>query len=116
MLDSYMYGICIFIYSIGVFLHFGSDMYKYTFLKFNPNKLIQDGMFKNCRNINYFGEFLIYSSFSLLAYHWIPFLVLGVFIILVWIPNIIKKEKSLSRYEEFKEYKNKSYIIIPYII
>jgi len=115
ILNSYMYGISIFIYSVGVFFHFGSDMYKYTFLQFNANKLIQDGIFKNCRNINYFGELLIYSSFALLAYHWIPFLILGIFIIIVWIPNIIKKEKSLSRYDAFSDYKNRSYLIIPYI-
>ena len=33
--------------------------------------------------------------------------------LLVWIPNIIKKDKSLSRYENFEDYKNRSNIFWP---
>ena len=105
----------VFIYSIGVFLHFTSDMQKHTILNIKKNTLITDGMFKKCRNINYFGELLIYSSFSMLSMHWLPFAILGLFLVIVWIPNMYKKEKSLSRYDDFNDYKINSKLFIPFI-
>tara|TARA_B110000014_G_C19891429_1_gene461223 strand:- start:5 stop:628 length:624 start_codon:yes stop_codon:yes gene_type:complete len=110
LIPNWLISVSIFSFGIGVFLHFSSDMQKYTALKLNPGKLITDGLFKKSRNMNYVGEFLIYLSFSLLSMHWLPILVLGSFILVVWIPNIIKKDKSLSRYQEFSKYKKKSRI------
>ena len=106
--------VCIFLFGMGVFLHFSSDMQKHTALKLNPGKLVIDGLFSRSRNMNYFGELLIYLSFALLSMRWIPFITLFVFIIVIWIPNIRRKEKSLSRYEEFGNYKNKTGIFFPF--
>ena len=97
----------------GSFLHFSSDMQKHTSLKLRPGNLIVDGLFSKSRNINYFGELLIYISFSILSMHWVPFVVLFIFILFVWVPNIIKKDKSLSRYDNFEDYKNRSNIFWP---
>ena len=105
----------IFLYAFGVFLHFTSDMQKFTRLKSKPGQLIDDGLFRRCRNINYFGELLIYSSFALLAMHWIPWLVLLLFIILVWAPNMLRKDKSLAKYDNFEDYKKGSKLFIPFI-
>jgi steroid 5-alpha reductase family enzyme len=105
LIPNWLISATIFFFGIGVFLHFSSDMQKHTALKLNPGKLITDGLFKKSRNMNYVGEFLIYLSFSLLSMHWLPILVLAVFILLVWVPNMIKKDKSLSRYQEFSKYK-----------
>ena len=110
LIPNWLISVSIFSFGIGVFLHFSSDMQKYTALKLNPGKLITDGLFKKSRNMNYVGEFLIYLSFSLLSMHWLPILVLGSFILVVWIPNIIKKDKSLSRYQEFSKYKKNTRI------
>ena len=107
--------VCIMIYIIGIFLHFTSDMQKFTQLKYKPNMLIKNIMFSRIRNMNYLGELLIYLGFSLLAMHWIPILVLFIFIIIIWIPNMIKKDKSLSRYNDFDNYKKKSYSFLPYL-
>jgi protein-S-isoprenylcysteine O-methyltransferase Ste14 len=107
--------VCIMIYIIGIFLHFTSDMQKFTQLKYKPNMLIKNIMFSRLRNMNYLGELLIYLGFSLLAMHWIPILVLFIFIIIIWIPNMIKKDKSLSRYNDFDDYKKKSYSFLPYL-
>ena len=112
LIPNWLISIVIFSFGIGVFLHFSSDMQKYTALKLNPGQLITDGLFQKSRNMNYVGEFFIYLSFSLLAMHWIPILVLVIFILLVWVPNMIKKDNSLSRYQEFNEYKNKSRIFL----
>ena len=88
---------CISLFIFGVFLHFTSDMQKYISLKLNPGNLIQDGMFQKVRNTNYLGELLIYLGFTLLAIDWAPIIALCLFIAIIWIPNILKKDKSLSR-------------------
>jgi steroid 5-alpha reductase family enzyme len=104
------------IYIVGVFLHFTSDMQKYIELKYNPDHLITDGLMAYSRNMNYLGEFLIYGAFAVLAMSWIPFAVIAAYFVIIWIPNIRRKEKSLSRYPEFKEYKKSVKLFIPYIL
>ncbi|MAZ61020.1 MAG: steroid 5-alpha reductase [Candidatus Marinimicrobia bacterium] len=106
---------CLTIYIFGVFLHFTSDMQKYIQLKYNPSNLIDNGMFKSLRNTNYLGELLIYLGFSLLALDWTPIIALMIFIIFIWIPNMYKKDTSLSKYSEFKKYKSKTKRFIPFL-
>ena len=106
---------CVSMYSLGVFIHFAADMQKHTALKLKPNRLIDDGMFRHCRNINYFGELLIYLGFSLLAMHWIPIACLAAMMIVVWFPNMKRKDRSLSRYPEFESYRKRSCLFIPYL-
>ena len=96
----------------GVFLHYASDAQKYYTLKYKSG-LITEGFFARCRNTNYLGEILIYLAFAMLAMHWLPFIILGGFAAGLFIPNMLKKDKSLSRYPEFKAYKAKSGLIIP---
>ena len=105
VIPNWLISVVIFLFGIGVFLHFSSDMQKYTALKLNPGQLITDGLFQKSRNMNYVGEFFIYLSFALLSMHWLPILILAVFISVVWAPNMIKKDSSLSRHEGFSEYK-----------
>ena len=116
-LEVIVLAICTF--SIGVFYHFASDMQKFIFLK-NQSGLITDGFWKQCRHPNYFGELLIYLSFVIMVLEtslwWVPSLILLLFIVAVWIPNMIKIDKSLSRYEEHTSYKKKTAFIIPYIL
>ena len=100
-------------YIIGIFLHFTSDMQKFINLKLNPGHLIKTEMFKKNRNTNYLGELFIYLGFSLLARDWFPILCLFIVILVVWVPNMLKKDKSLSRYDDFKSYKKKSSMIFP---
>jgi protein-S-isoprenylcysteine O-methyltransferase Ste14 len=99
----------------GVFLHYSSDAQKYYTLKYRPG-LITEGFFARCRNTNYLGEVLIYLAFALLVQHWLPFAILGVFFGLVFLPNMFKKDKSLSRYPEFEEYKANSGLLLPNIV
>jgi len=106
---------CITLYIFGVFLHFTSDMQKYVNLKLNSGHLIEDEMFEKSRNTNYLGELFIYLGFSLLALDFAPIIVLSIFIFSIWIPNMIKKDKSLSRYPEFENYKKRSKKFIPFL-
>jgi protein-S-isoprenylcysteine O-methyltransferase Ste14 len=96
----------------GVFLHFVSDAQKYYTLKYQKG-LITEGFFTRCRNTNYLGEIFIYTAFAMLTQHWLPFLILGGFISTIFIPNMLKKDKSLSRYSEFDDYKNRSGLLLP---
>ena len=106
-------GMCVSMTIFGVFFHFVSDMQKYTALKLAPGHLITDGMMGRVRNMNYFGELLIYLGFALLAMHWLPVAVLAAYVIFVWIPFMRRKERSLSRYPAFEAYKVRTKMFIP---
>ena len=97
---------------IGVFLHFASDAQKYFTLKIKK-ELIKDGFFKNIRNTNYLGEILIYLSFATLSMSYIPFAILTLFFFGVFLPRMKKKDKSLTKYASFKEYKRISGLLLP---
>jgi len=107
--------LCVSLYAFGVFFHFASDMQKFTALKLTPEHLITDGMFKTVRNINYLGELLIYLGFGMLAMHWLPLAILLIWIVVIWLPNMRRKDRSLSRYAGFQHYSRKSKLFIPYI-
>jgi protein-S-isoprenylcysteine O-methyltransferase Ste14 len=96
----------------GVFLHYGSDAQKYFTLKYQKG-LITEGFFSRSRNPNYLGEILIYLGFAMLTQHWLPFAILGVFCAFVFVPNMRKKDQSLSRYPEFAAYKERSGLLLP---
>ena len=100
---------------VGVFLHYTSDAQKYYTLKYQKG-LITEGFFSGSRNPNYLGEILIYLSFAMLAQHWLPFVILGAFAAVIFVPNMLKKDKSLSRYPEFAEYKQQSGLLFPNIL
>jgi protein-S-isoprenylcysteine O-methyltransferase Ste14 len=112
---AWLLGICTSLFGFGVFFQFSADMQKYMELKYRPNQLITDGLMSRTRNINYFGELLIYLSFAFLSMHWLPLTILLFFIIVFWAPKMIKKEKSLARYPQFAEYKRKTKLIIPFL-
>lgn len=105
--------LCVSLFAFGVFFHFAADMQKHMHLKYRSGTLLKEGLWGLSRNPNYFGELLIYLGFTLLAMHWAPLLVLAAFISAVWIPNMIRKDRSLSRYPEFAEYRKRTRRLIP---
>lgn len=107
---------CVSIYSFGVFFHFAADMQKHVHLRYASGTLLTGGLWGLSRNPNYFGELLIYGGFTLLAMHWVPLLVLAAFVAAVWIPNMRRKDKSLSRYPEFREYRQNTRMLIPFLL
>ena len=78
--------------------------------------LITDGLWSLSRNPNYLGELCIYLGFSLLPMHWAPLCGLALIVGGVWVPNMRRKDKSLSRYPEFAQYKSNTKLIIPYLV
>jgi steroid 5-alpha reductase family enzyme len=99
----------------GVFFVFAGDMQKFTALKLRPGSLITDGLFRLSRNINYFGELLIYAAFALLALTWVAFLPLAAFLFFYWIPNMVRKDKVLSTLPGFQEYKRITRSFFPFL-
>lgn len=108
--------LCVTLYAFGVFLHFSADMQKHTHLKLCPETLITDGIFARTRNPNYLGELLIYGGFGLLAMHWLPLVNLFTWILIVWLPNMRKKDASLARYPEFPAYRERTAQFIPFLL
>ena len=102
------------IYILGVFFHFASDMQKHTALMLKPG-LITTGLWSRLRNPNYFGELLIYLGFVAIPMHWFPLSALGVMIVGYWVPNMLKKDASLSRYPGWADYKARSWRFIPLV-
>jgi steroid 5-alpha reductase family enzyme len=113
---AWLMGLSVMSYSFGVFLHFASDMQKHVQLSLKPG-LFTDGLWATNRNPNYFGEFLIYAGFGALAYQWVwvPWLVLALFMLIVWFPNMKKKDQSLSRHDGFTTYQRSSSKIFPFL-
>jgi protein-S-isoprenylcysteine O-methyltransferase Ste14 len=110
---AWLLGLSVFVYGIGVFLHFASDMQKHTWLALRPGQLITAGLFARTRNPNYLGELLIYLSFAFLALHWAPLLIVALYLLVIWFPNMRRKDRSLARYPEFAAYKSCTCMLIP---
>ena len=104
----------IFIYALGLSTMMAADAQKYFTLKYHKG-LITSGMFTLVRHPNYLGEMMIYGAFAIMTWHWIPWAILA----WVWLGyfsvNIIVKERSMSRYSEWTDYKSRSKYLIPYI-
>ncbi len=96
----------------GTMLHFSSDAQKYFTLKYKPG-LITEGFFSKCRNTNYAGELMIYTSFAILSGSWMGFIGITAFFIGAFVPNMLRKDKSLARYPEFALYKKQSGLLYP---
>ncbi|AZQ64295.1 DUF1295 domain-containing protein [Flammeovirga pectinis] len=112
VLPPYLFVLVVFIYTLGIFLHYVSDAQKYFTLKLQKG-LINEGLFTKTRNPNYLGEILIYSAYAIMAMHWIPWLVLSGWVFGFFLKNMIKKDKSISRHEGFINYKKKSWLLFP---
>ena len=108
----YVVAMALTLYTGGIFLHYVSDAQKYYTLQLKQG-LIDNGLFTSTRNPNYLGEILIYSGFGILSMHWVPFAILAVWIFGFFVPNMIRKDRSLSRYDGFKEYKQRSGLLFP---
>jgi steroid 5-alpha reductase family enzyme len=115
MAPPWLLALVVSLNTFGVFFVFASDMQKFTALHYRPGELITDGLFRLSRNINYFGEFLIYLAFAILPLVWLAFLPLIAFIVAFWVPNMIRKEKTLARLPGFETYKKNTRFFFPFV-
>ena len=102
------------IHTLGVVIMMVADCQKYYTLKYHQG-LITEGLFKYIRHPNYLGEIMLYASYAMIVQHWIPWAILAWVWIGVFLVNILQKESSMSRYPEWKEYKQKTGMLIPKI-
>lgn len=110
---NWLIALSVFVTILGVFYHYVSDAQKHAILDIRKG-LITTGLFCRTRNPNYFGEMLIYLGFAMLAQHWAPFLALAYW----WtffVRNMLQKDKSMSRYQEFNDWKSQTGLVIPKI-
>jgi protein-S-isoprenylcysteine O-methyltransferase Ste14 len=105
-------GACILLYAVGVVVMMVSDAQKFFVLKVKRG-LIGNGMFARMRHPNYTGEMMVYGSFALLVQHWIPVVVLAWVWGGVFLPRILSKEASMSRYPEWAAYKARTGYLLP---
>jgi len=110
--DGAWFTLCIALYVLGVGMMFGADVQKYVQLRARRG-LITNGLFTYVRHPNYLGEMMIYGSFALLAWHWLPVLVLGYVWLGLFAVNMAMKEASMSRYPEWAAYKRRSWWLVP---
>jgi hypothetical protein len=48
--------------------------------------------------------------------HWLPYAVLAVFGLAVFLPNMRKKDQSLARYAGFEAYRERSGLLLPRLL
>ncbi|MBI1949269.1 MAG: DUF1295 domain-containing protein [Deltaproteobacteria bacterium] len=100
------------LYALGVVLMMGADAQKYFVLKARKG-LITDGFFSRVRHPNYLGEMMLYASFAIVAGHWAPWLALAWVWLALFVPNMLAKEASMSRYPEWAAYASRTGMLLP---
>ena len=109
---GWVVGLSVALCAFGTLLHYGADAQKYFVLRARRG-LITDGFFARTRNPNYLGEILLYAGFATLSMHWVPWLVNAFFWIVVFVPNMKKKDESMSRYPEWDAYVARTGLLLP---
>lgn len=107
--------LCVSLCMFGSALMIAADAQK-TFTLRLRRGLITDGVHRYVRHPNYLGEMMIYGSFALLAWHWLPVLVLAWVWIGLFAVNMLHKEASLSRYPEWADYRRRSWWLVPFVL
>lgn len=98
---------------LGVTFMATADVQKNLLIR-HKKGLITGGVFAYTRNPNYLGEIMIYSSFALMASHWIAWVIVIYATVIIFLPRMVVKDASISRHPGWAEYKAKSGLIIPW--
>ncbi|OLP18867.1 steroid 5-alpha reductase [Leptolyngbya sp. 'hensonii'] len=102
------------LYIFGNLFNACADTQKLTAKQYGAG-LVQDGIWRFSRNVNYFGDLLRYVSFSIVAGSPWAYLV-PVTILLLYLQRIAQKEKAMAeKYEDYAAYQKSSTRLIPFI-
>lgn len=112
--NEYWLSFAVILHTLGIAIMLAADAQKFYTLKYKKG-LITEGMFKHIRHPNYLGEIMIYASYAIVVWHWVPWVILISIWSLVFMTNIQMKEASMSRYPEWESYKKRSRLLIPKI-
>ena len=113
--DNAWFALCISLCILGCVIMIAADAQKFFTLRVKRG-LITDGLHKYVRHPNYLGEMMIYGSFALMVWHWLPVIVLAWVWLGLFAVNMHMKEASMSRYPEWAAYKQRSWWVIPFVL
>lgn len=105
----------VLLFLVGGFLHYAGDAQKFYSLAFRPGVLVTEGLFSWVRHPSYLGELLMWLGLTVIAgptwwLAWAPVAFLLLATVIVGIP---RKEASLSRYEGFAAWKQRTGSLLP---
>tara|TARA_X000001036_G_C20559902_1_gene757980 strand:+ start:408 stop:1085 length:678 start_codon:yes stop_codon:yes gene_type:complete len=104
---------CISLHTFGCVTMMAADTQKYFVLK-ETKRLIKDGWFQKSRNINYFGEMMIYFSYACLGESWVPYFILFYIWTFLFLPNMLYKDSRMINKPGGKEYYKHSNLLFPF--
>jgi protein-S-isoprenylcysteine O-methyltransferase Ste14 len=102
----------IVLHTLGLFLMTAADAQKTFTLRIRPG-LITDGMFRLVRHPNYLGEMMLYAAYAVLVGHWAAWAILMIVWGVEFVPNLLAKEASMSRYPEWNSYRARTGALLP---
>ena len=113
--DPAWFCLCISLCILGCAIMIAADAQKYFTLRLRRG-LITDGMHRYVRHPNYLGEMMIYGSFALMVWHWLPVVVLAWVWLGLFAVNMTMKEASMSRYADWAAYRKRTWWLVPLVL
>jgi protein-S-isoprenylcysteine O-methyltransferase Ste14 len=110
--EAVWFCLCVSFCILGCVTMIAADVQKFVTLQLRRG-LITDGMFGRVRHPNYLGEMLVYGSLAMMAWHWMPAVVLAYFWLVMFATNMVMKEASMSRYAEWAAYRRRTWWLAP---
>jgi protein-S-isoprenylcysteine O-methyltransferase Ste14 len=110
--DGAWFALCITLCMLGTAVMMAADAQKFYTLR-ERRGLITDGMFRYVRHPNYLGEMMVYGSFALMVWHWLPVVVLAWVWVGIFAVNMVLKEASMARYPEWAAYRARTGWLLP---
>lgn len=107
--------LAIAIHTLGLSIMLVADAQKFYTLRYKRG-LITDGMYRFMRHPNYLGEMMVYASFAVVVWHWLPWLILAAIWSLLFQTNMRMKEASMARYPEWPAYRARTGMVLPKIM
>lgn len=106
--------ITLLLYIFGSLINTAADVQKMT-AKGMGASLVNDGIWRSVRHVNYLGDLMRYTSFSVVSGSVWAFLLPGV-IFLLYLQRIAEKEQAMAaKYSDFVAYQQKSKRLFPFI-
>lgn len=106
--------IALSLYIFGSLINTAADVQKMTAKSMGAG-LVNDGIWRSVRHVNYLGDLMRYTSFSVVSGSGWAFLLPGV-IFLLYLQRIVQKEQAMTaKYPDFAAYQQKSTRLFPLI-
>jgi protein-S-isoprenylcysteine O-methyltransferase Ste14 len=113
-IDYVTVGLALPLYMFGTLINTAADVQKMTAKSMGAG-LVNDGIWRNLRHVNYLGDLMRYTSFSIVAGSLWAFLLPGTVLVL-YLQRIAKKEQSMAaKYPDFASYQQTSSRLLPWI-